>query len=194
MISDSTAAAVDRARIEPLAEVEEAAVGSARAALADDGRGRRAAAALDGRQGEADLALGHREFDVRAVHLRRRHRDGHALAVFEVFDQRVLLLEVAARDVAGEQGRHEFDRVVGLQVGGRIGDQGVGGGMALVEAVAGELLDEAEQVGRFLLRQSALVGAGDELLAVLGDGLEFLLADRLDATVGVGQGDAAEAD
>ena len=38
----------------------------------------------------------------------------------------------------GEHGRHELGRVVGLQVGGLIGDQGIGRAVRLVEAVAAE--------------------------------------------------------
>ncbi len=92
--------AVDRAGIEPLAEIEQAAVGSAGGALAGDGAGRRGAAALDGRQPEADLALGHGELGPGAVHVRRQHGDFHPLAVFDVLDQRVFPLEVPAGDVA----------------------------------------------------------------------------------------------
>ena len=89
--------AVDRARIEPFAEIEEAAVGAAGGAFGGDGAGGRAAAALDGRQPEADLAVGHGELRPRAVHVGRQHGDVHPLAVFDVLDQRVLPLEVAAR-------------------------------------------------------------------------------------------------
>ena len=85
------------------------------------------------------------------------HLDLHPLAVFEVLDQRVLLLEVAAGDVAGQQGGHELHRVVGLQIGRHVGDQGVGRGMALVEAVAGELLDQPEEFGGLLLGQPLLM-------------------------------------
>jgi hypothetical protein len=68
-----------------------------------------------------------------------------------VLDEGVLLLEVAAGDVAGEQGGHELGGIVRLQVGGLPGQQGVGRGMALVEAVAGELLDQREHLLRLLL-------------------------------------------
>ena len=63
--------AIDLARVEPLAEVEEAAIGPARLAGLDDrGRGG-AAAALDGREGIEDLAVADGELDVRAVDVRR---------------------------------------------------------------------------------------------------------------------------
>ena len=40
--------------------------------------------------------------------------------------------------------RQELDWVVGLQIGGLVGDQRIGGGVRLVEAVAGELVDLVE--------------------------------------------------
>ena len=92
-----------------------------------------------------------------------------------------------------KQRRHKLDLIMRLQVGGHVGDQGVSGRMRFVETVARELLDQPEQFGSLLLRHALGVGALDELLAELGDGLELLLADRLDATVGVGQLDAAQA-
>ena len=54
-------------------------------------------------------------------------------------------LKLRPGDVAREQGGHELDRIMGLEIGRHVGDQGVGGRMALVEAVAGELFDHAEQ-------------------------------------------------
>ena len=65
--------------------------------------------------------------------------------------------------------------------------------MALVEAVAGKLLDQAEQRLPLGRRQTLRLGPGDELLAEGGDGLELLLADRLDAGVGAGEIDPPEA-
>ncbi len=65
LISDSIGRAVDRARIDPLAEIEQAADRARRLARsATIAAGRRAAAALDGRQAEADLAVGDGELGV----------------------------------------------------------------------------------------------------------------------------------
>ncbi len=77
-------------------------------------------------------------------------------AVFHVLDQRVLAHEVAARDIARQQGGHELDRIVGFQVRRLVGDQGVGRGMALVEAVAGELGDQFPDLFRVFLGQPVL--------------------------------------
>ena len=144
--------AVDGARIEPFAEVEEAAIGSVGGPPGGDGPGRRCAAALDGRQSEADLALGHGELGPGTIHVWRQHRNAHPRRILQVLDQRVLALEIAAGDVAGQERGHELDRVVGLEVSRHVGDQSVGGAVRLVEAVARELLDQPEQLGGLLLR------------------------------------------
>ena len=98
----------------------------------------------------------HGEIDVRAIHVRRHDLDAHPLAIFQVLDQRILALEVAARNIARQQRRHELDRVVRFQIRRLIGDQRVGGAVRFVEAVAGELLDLAEQLlGLFLVEAAA---------------------------------------
>ena len=84
----------------------------------------------------------------------------HPLAVFEVLDQRVFAFEIAAGNVAGQQRRHELDRLVGLEVGRHVGDQGVGRAVRFVEPVAGELLDQSEQLGGLLFRHPLLVRPG----------------------------------
>ena len=45
---------------------------------------------------------------------------------------------------------------MGLEIGRHVGDQGVGRRVALVEAVAGELFDHAEQLAGLVLRQPLL--------------------------------------
>src|SRR3546814_1148351 len=55
------------------------------------------------------------------------------------------------RSVVGHRGGEELDRVVGLEVGGLVGDQCVARGVRLVEAVAGELVDQVEDIGGALL-------------------------------------------
>ena len=46
---------------------------------------------------------------------------------------------VGVADIERHGGGEEFDRIIGLQIGRLIGDLRIGRGMALVEAVAGEL-------------------------------------------------------
>ena len=53
---------------------------------------------------------------------------------------------VGLRHVEAHRGGVEFGAVMRLQPGGLVGDQRVAGGVALVEAVAGELVDRVEQL------------------------------------------------
>ena len=46
--------------------------------------------------------------------------------------------------IEGHDRGHELHRVIGLEIGGLIGQQGIGGGMGLVEAIGGEFLQQAE--------------------------------------------------
>ena len=60
----------------------------------------------------------------------------------------------------------ELDRVVRLHIGGLVGDQRVGGGVALVEAVVGELGEQLEDRVGVVLGQPLLDGAVDEAVAL----------------------------
>ena len=50
--------------------------------------------------------------------------------------------------VEAHRGGVEFDRIMRLQPRGLVGDERVGRGVALVEAIAGELVDQVEQLVR----------------------------------------------
>ena len=75
-----------------------------------------------------------------------------------------------------QQGRHELDRVVRLEERGDVCEKAVGGRMRLVEAIAGELLHEVEELrgGRF--GKAALASTAEELGAMLGHLPRLLLA------------------
>ena len=107
---------------------------------------RRSAAAFDRRKGKVDLAVGDREVGVAGVDVRMDDFDPHPVAVFHVLDQRVFAFEVPPRDIAGQQRRHEFDRIVGFQVGGLKGDQRVGGTVGFIETIAREFDDQVPDV------------------------------------------------
>ena len=94
---------------------------------ADDRLGRAAAAAFDRAQAEQDLGRRPRRNRRPTIHIRRHDLDVHPLAIFQMLDERILALEVAARNVARQQRGHELDRIVGLQIRRLIGDQRVGG-------------------------------------------------------------------
>ena len=86
-------------------------------------------------RGAAGLRVGFdREGDLRAVDVGRQQLDA------EPVEFRAEMRElVGVAEVERHRRGQELDRVVRLQIGGLIGDQRVGGGVRLVEAVAGEL-------------------------------------------------------
>ncbi len=83
---------------------------------------------------------------------------------------------VGVAHVERHGGGEELLAVVRLHVGRVIADQRVGGGVRFVEAVAGELVDQLEDVGGVVLLDAVLHGAGDEarLLAWPCSALSFL--------------------
>ncbi len=78
----------------------------------------------------------------------------HPAAIFQVLDQRIFLLEIAAVDIAGQHGRHEFQRIVRFQIRRHVGNQRVGRAVRFVEAVAGEFGDQLEQFAGLPLRSA----------------------------------------
>ena len=62
-------------------------------------------------------------------------------------------------DFEAHGGGQELDRVVGLEIGRLVGDQRVGRGMGLVEAVARELRHQLEDAARIGLRATPLASA-----------------------------------
>ena len=108
----------------------------------------------------------------------------------ELLAEQVELVRVP--QIQGHQSGEEFDRMVGLKVSGLVGDQGIGRGVGLVEAVARELVDLIEDPGGRRLRNVARHGAVDEGLAL---GRHFrldLLAHGPAQEVGGGQAEARE--
>ena len=66
--------------------------------------------------------------------------------------------------------------IVRLQIRGDVGQIRIGGGVRLVEAVAGELLHQVEDLFDLLLREARSQRALDEALALLRHLLGLLLA------------------
>src|SRR5438128_1238356 len=66
-----------------------------------------------------------------------------------------------------EERRGEMPRVVRLQIGGLIREQGIGGRMRLIEAVAGKVFDELEYLCRLFFVDAFGPGAVDEGCALL---------------------------
>src|SRR5262249_37526054 len=130
--------------VEALAEVENVAESAAVVAGAYDVVGGAAADALDGGHSEDNVVSRDGEIGDTVVEAWRQDLDAKLLGVVDVLDHDVAL--VAVVDLAREERGHEFRGVVGLEVGGLVGDQGVGGAVGLVEAVAAEFLDLFEDV------------------------------------------------
>ena len=84
-----------------------------------------------------------------------------------------------------QQRRHVLERIVGLQVGGLVGDQPVRGRVCAVEPVLGELRDPIEQRVGGGLRNPPLQCAADELRPLLGHLGLVLLAHRGTQDVGL---------
>ncbi len=114
-----------------------------------------------------------------------RQLDAHVAAF-----GRVLGDAVGGGELAIEHRRHEGHRVVGLQVGGLVGQDGVGDAVALVETVAGEGLDLVPQIRGLGARHAAAGGAVDELLLHLGHDVGLLLAHGLAQHVRLGHAEA----
>ena len=106
---------------------------------------------LDGGEAEADACGDGGEVGVGDLDVGRDDGDVHLAALGDVLDD-----VFGLGGFAGEQRGHELDRVVGLEPGGVIGEQRVGGGVRLVEAVSGELLHQIEDAACFVFGVLAL--------------------------------------
>ena len=108
---------------------------------------------------------------MRGVHIRRPHLDLHAADFLEEGRE---LVGIGA--VERHQAGHEFDRVIGLQKGGAVGDQRIGGGVRFVEAIAGKFSHQLEDIARLGPVDAARFGAFEETGLLLVHLLLFLLA------------------
>ena len=97
----------------------------------------------------------------------------------------------------GEQGGKVRPGVMGLQVGGTVGDQGIGGGVGLVEGVVGKAAHVVEELFRLGVGHAVLFGTRHEISPLglqhggllLGHGA----ADDVGVAVGVSRHDAEDA-
>ena len=153
-------ALVDRARIDAAGEIGE--IGERLvAARRDDGVDRLPADALERRERVIDRVAFDLEGRARAIDRRRLDLDVEPLGLGAEFRK---LVGVA--HVERHRRRHELDRIVRLQIGGLVGDQRVGRGVALVEAVFGETLQQIEDRIGMRALDAALGRAFDEILAL----------------------------
>ena len=134
-------ALVDRAGVDPLAEVPDRLELAVRLARRDDRLDRRVADVLDRVEAEADRVAGDDEAVIGGVDVGRQDLDPHLVAAVD--EERDLVL---GRHHRRDHRRHVLGRVVGLQVGGAVGDQRVAGGVGLVERVVGGRRHQRPQV------------------------------------------------
>ena len=129
----------------------------------------------------------HLEVDAGAVDRGRLDLDAEPLGLGAEFRELVGIAHVERH-----RRREELDRIIRLHIGGLIGDQRVGGGVALVEAVVGEALEQFED--RLGLRSidAALDAAGDEAAALLLHLAADLLAHGATQQVGFAERIAGE--
>src|SRR3569623_3303577 len=170
-------AAVALLRIDAPAQLEqrgERTVGGARFEDRLDGV---RADALDGAEAEPDdlarLALGDAEVLQRLVDVGPLDDEAHRSRFGDELDDVVDVVGVAAH-----QTRHELVRVVVLEPRGLVRHPAAGRRVRAGEAVAGELLDELEDLGRPLDVDLELLRAGEERLLLLRHLLGLLLAHR----------------
>ena len=92
----------------------------------------------------------------------------------------------------GEERGHEFDGKVRFEVGGLIGEDGVGARVRFVETVAGKFLHQVEDANGFLIRNFIFFTAGEEFGALGGHFFFFLFAHGAAEDVCFAEGEAGE--
>ena len=180
-------AAVEQFGIDPRGEVVERLERAVRAALVNQRRHRFLADALERAERIADLAILDREIGLAGVDVGAKAVEP---AATDILDEQCQF--VGLRHVEAHRRGEEFGRVVRLQPGGVIGDQSVSRGMALVEAIAGELVDQVEQLIGLGRGDGVDGGALDEARALrIHLGLD-LLAHRAAKEIGLPKAVAGE--
>ena len=89
--------------------------------------------------------------------------------------------------IYGEQGSHEFNGIVSLEIGGFIGQHGVAYSMGLVEGIAGERCDEPEYLLSQFPGKALALRSSEESLLLLGHDLRDLLTHGLAHHIGLPQ-------
>ena len=181
-------AAVGQTAVDPQAEVEQAGERPGLAARGHQTQDRALAHALDAAESVAHLvAVDRHEAVVGGVDVRRQDVDAVLPCILEKHAQLVGVVHRRTHVGGGEGGG-----VVRLHVGGLVGHQCVGGGVRLVEAVAGKALHQVEQLGGPGLRHAVLGRTFSKGDTVRGHLLGLLLAHGTAQQVGAAQRVAAD--
>ena len=138
--------------------------------------------ALERTQRIVDAALAHGKSGVGPVHAGGNDSNAHAVA-FALVDRQL----VGQVKIAVHHRRHELDRVVRLEPGRLVADDGIGRRMGLVEAVIGELFQKVEDLAGLLGIYPVGYCAVHELWPFLGHLAGDLLAHGAAQQVGAAQ-------
>ena len=177
----------DPAQVDARGEVEEPVERPALGAGGGDQPHRLDPDALQRPERVDDPAVRDAEGRARAVHAGRDHPDAEPVHLLLVGPELV-----GQVDVAVHHRGHELDRVVRLQPGGLVADHAVGGGVALVEAVVGELVEQVPDLLGLGLAHAVRLGAVEEQrLLRVHLGLD-LLAHRPAQQVGAAEAEARQ--
>ena len=156
-------------------------------ARGDDRFHRLPADAFERRQRVDDRVAFHFELDAGSIDRGRIDADAETLGLGAEFGELVGIAHVE-RHRRGQK----LDRIIRLHIGGLIGDQRVGRGVALVEAVFGETLEQVEDGVGLIALDAALDRAGNEILALRLHLLADLLAHGAAQQVGLAERIAGE--
>ena len=92
--------------------------------------------------------LRHAKVEISLVDIRFQDFNPETAAILDVFDEELVALGTV--HFRREHGGHVLGRVMGLEICGLKSDQSVSRAMRLVEAIAAEVDDQVEDLGRFL--------------------------------------------
>ena len=166
--------AVDCTEIDTIAEIRQGTERAAIFARGEHGFHCGFAHALNGGETVADhgaVSSGGKLY-LRFVDIRGEHINAHRLGFIYQHGQLAGITHVI-----GAHGGEELHWIMRLEIGGLIGHHGVGGGVGFVEAVAGEFLQQIENlVGLCLGDAVGFLAAGHKALPLFGHFLELLFA------------------
>src|SRR3990167_6076094 len=121
-------------------------------------------------QPKTDLIPDHGKIGAAFIDVRGKNFDPSLATLRQVLDHLVGISHFGT-----QQGGHEFYRIMGLQIGGLVGDQGIGGRMGFVEAVPGKGLHLIEYLGRLFGIDFILARPLGEPLSLAGHFLRIFL-------------------
>ena len=180
-------ALVDEPEVDPVAEVGERPEGALCLAGGDDRLDGALPDVLDGQQAEPDRRPLDGELQVAGVDVRLQHGDAEPAALGHGRGDLLGVVPERRQDAG-----HVLDGVVGLEVRRLVGDQPVGRGVGLVEAVALERLEGLEDRVDRVRAHPALARLAYELVLHRAQDARLLLADRVAERVRLGAAEAAE--